>query len=115
VVSSRGGYSILAWDLEGTEVCEWLNSIGVTGVLLKYRVPKRQAREKHAAPLQDAQRALGLVRHRANEFGIDPQRIGILGSPPADISAAASTITEQRTYAATDAADARVVGRTSQC
>jgi acetyl esterase/lipase len=107
VVCPGGGYSILAWDLEGTEVCEWLNSIGVTGVLLKYRVPKRQGREKHAAPLQDAQRTLGLIRHRANEFGIDPQRIGILGfSAGGHLSAAVSTIYEHRTYAATDAADA---------
>jgi hypothetical protein len=59
---------ILAMDLEGTEVCDWLNSIGVTGVLLKYRVSKREGLEKHAAPLQDAQRALGLVREHAKEF-----------------------------------------------
>src|SRR5882762_1710510 len=53
LVCPGGGYHILAMDLEGTEVCAWLNSIGVTGVLLKYRVPKRDGLEKHAAPLQD--------------------------------------------------------------
>src|SRR5687768_17278500 len=56
LVCPGGAYHILALDLEGTEVCEWLNSIGVTGVLLKYRVPRRPDREPHAAPLQDAQR-----------------------------------------------------------
>ncbi|MEO8498695.1 MAG: alpha/beta hydrolase, partial [Planctomycetota bacterium] len=58
LICPGGGYSILAWDLEGTEVAEWLNSIGVTGIVLKYRVPRRQDREKHDGPLQDAQRAM---------------------------------------------------------
>src|SRR5260221_1853027 len=79
LVCPGGGYHILAMDLEGTEVCAWLNSIGVTGVLLKYRVPKRSGLEKHSAPLQDAQRALGVVREHAQEWGIDRQRIGVLG------------------------------------
>src|SRR6476469_6112200 len=79
LVFPGGGYRILALDLEGTEICDWLNSIGVTAVLLKYRVPERSGLEKHIAALQDAQRALGLVRRRAKEFGIDPQRIGTLG------------------------------------
>jgi acetyl esterase/lipase len=57
VVFPGGGYNILAMDLEGVEVCEWLNSIGVTGVLLKYRVPARKDRPRYAAPLEDAQRA----------------------------------------------------------
>jgi acetyl esterase/lipase len=86
VVCPGGAYRILAMDLEGTEVCEWLNSLGLTGVLLKYRVPKREGLEKHTAALQDAQRALGLVRHRATEWGLDPKRIGVLGFPPAAIS-----------------------------
>ena len=67
IVFPGGGYSILALDLEGTEVCEWLNSIGVTGVLLKYRVPPHKGAVRHAAPLQDAQRALRVVRSRAQE------------------------------------------------
>src|SRR5688572_29592895 len=64
VVFPGGGYSILALDLEGTEICEWLNSIGVNALLLKYRVPKRAGLEKHTAALQDAQRAVGIVRLR---------------------------------------------------
>jgi acetyl esterase/lipase len=79
LVFPGGGYSILALDLEGTEVCEWLNSIGVTAVLLKYRVPKRDTNMAYAAPLQDAQRAIGIVRHRAKDWGIDPARIGVVG------------------------------------
>ena len=107
VVAPGGGYSILAWELEGTEVCEWLNSIGVTGVLLKYRVPARPDRARHAAALDDAQRALGLVRHRATEWGIDPKRIGMLGfSAGAHLSAALAAGHATRTYPAVDAADA---------
>ena len=107
VVCPGGGYSILAYDLEGTEVCQWLNSIGVTGVLLKYRVPVRAGRERYAAPLQDAQRAIGMVRSRAKEWGIDPKRIGILGfSAGGHLAAVASTNYGERTYPTVDAADA---------
>lgn len=79
LVCPGGGYNILAYDLEGTEVCEWLNSIGVTGVLLKYRVPRRPGDDKHLLPLADAQRAMRLIRSRATEWKINPQRIGVLG------------------------------------
>jgi acetyl esterase/lipase len=84
-------------------VCDWLNSIGVTGVLLKYRVPKREN-----GPLQDAQRALGLVRHRAKELGVDPQRIGMLGfSAGGNLSAElCANCGEKRAYPAVDDADA---------
>jgi Esterase/lipase len=106
IVAPGGGYSILASELEGTEVCEWLNSIGVTGVLLKYRVPKREERARHEAPLEDAQRAMGLVRSRAKEWGIDPQRIGMLGfSAGAHLTAVASHQHEKRVYERIDAAD----------
>lgn len=106
IVCPGGGYHILAMDLEGTEVVEWLNSIGVTAVLLKYRVPVRQGRPRYEAPLQDAQRALGIVRHHAKEWGIDPQRIGIMGfSAGAHLSAVTSTSYEKRTYEPLDAAD----------
>jgi len=106
VVFPGGGYNILAMDLEGTEVCEWLNSIGINAVLLKYRVPKRVGLEKHTAALQDAQRAVGLVRARAKEFGFDPQRIGVLGfSAGGHLAAALSTSAEQRTYPLGDDAD----------
>lgn len=106
VVCPGGGYSILAMNLEGTEVCQWLNSVGVTGVLLKYRVPARKDRERHAAPLQDAQRAIGMVRHRAKELGVDPTRIGVLGfSAGGHLAAAASTNYAERTYPAVDEAD----------
>jgi acetyl esterase/lipase len=106
LVCPGGGYHILAMDLEGTEVCEWLNGIGVTGVLLKYRVPRRSGLEKHDAALQDAQRALGLLRQRGAEFGIASNRLGILGfSAGAHLAAAASNNYRERTYTAIDAAD----------
>jgi acetyl esterase/lipase len=106
VVFPGGGYSILAMDLEGVEVCEWLNSIGVTGVLLKYRVPARQGRPRGAAPLEDAQRAVGIVRSRARELGLRPDRIGVLGfSAGGHLAAYLSTNHDKRTYAAVDERD----------
>lgn len=106
VVFPGGAYRILAIDLEGTEVCGWLNSIGVTCVLLKYRVPGTGPYPESAAALQDAQRALGIVRSRAAEWHIDPHRIGVLGfSAGAHLAAALSTHFEKRLYDPIDAAD----------
>jgi acetyl esterase/lipase len=103
VVCPGGAYNILAYDLEGSEVCEWLNSIGVTGVLLKYRVPARKDRPRHEAAVQDAHRAISLVRQRATEWGIDPNRVGILGfSAGGHLAAVASN--SNRTYKDEDAA-----------
>ena len=107
MVCPGGGYSILAMDLEGTEVCEWLNSLGITGALLKYRVPKRSGLEKHVPALQDSQRALGLLRHQCKAYGIDPKRIGVLGfSAGAHLAAALSNGYDRRAYQAVDEADA---------
>ena len=106
VVFPGGGYRILAIDLEGTEVCDWLNSAGITCVLLKYRVPDTGPYPKSAAALQDAQRAFGIVRSHATEWHIDPQRIGVLGfSAGAHLAAALSTHFDQRLYDPSDAAD----------
>lgn len=79
IVFPGGGYRILALDLEGTEVCEWLNSIGVTALLVKYRVPQSPDVPRYQAPLADAQRALAMAREHAGEWNIDRQRIGVLG------------------------------------
>ena len=106
IICPGGGYNVLAWNKEGTEVAEWFNSIGVTGVVLKYRVPGRKGLPKYAAALQDAQRALGMVRHRASELGIGPDRIGILGfSAGGHLAAALSNNFESRSYEPIDAAD----------
>ena len=106
VVFPGGGYHILAIDLEGTEVCDWLNSVGVTCVLLKYRVPDSGPYPKSSAALQDAQRALGMVRSHASEWHVDPNRVGVLGfSAGAHLAAALSTHVEQRLYDPVDAAD----------
>jgi acetyl esterase/lipase len=106
LVCPGGAYHILAMDLEGTEVCEWLNSIGVTAGLLKYRVPARQGQPRHAAPLQDAQRALGILRSRANEWGVRTDRIGVLGfSAGGHLAAALSTNSDERNYSRVDEAD----------
>jgi len=106
LVCPGGGYYILALDLEGTEVCQWLNSIGVTAVLLKYRVPRREGREPYAAPLEDAQRAMGILRTHAAEWGIDPGRIGALGfSAGGDLAAVLSAGTGTRSYPRVDEED----------
>jgi acetyl esterase/lipase len=106
LVFPGGGYNILALDLEGTEVCTWLNSIGVTAGLVKYRVPRRTGGLYYAPPLQDAQRAIGLMRQRAAELHVDSKRIGALGfSAGGHLAAALGNNHGQRTYAAVDAAD----------
>jgi acetyl esterase/lipase len=105
VVCPGGGYSILAYDLEGAEVCEWLNSIGVTGILVKYRVPARKDRPRFEAPLQDAQRAISLTRQHAAKWGINPQRIGVLGFSAGGHLAAIASNSPALSYSAIDAAD----------
>jgi acetyl esterase/lipase len=106
VVFPGGGYHILAIDLEGTEVCDWLNSVGVTCLLVKYRVPDSGPYPKSSAALQDAQRALGIVRSHAGEWHIDPNRVGVLGfSAGAHLAAALSTHFEHRLYDPIDATD----------
>jgi acetyl esterase/lipase len=109
IVFPGGGYNILAWDLEGEEVAAWLNSQGVTALVLKYRVPRPADQPKNQpppGPLQDAQRALSLVRSRAREWGIDPQRIGVLGfSAGGHLAASAATRFGKRVYEPIDAVD----------
>lgn len=106
VVFPGGGYRILAIDLEGTEVCDWLNSIEVTCVLVKYRVPDSGPYPKSPAALQDAQRAVGMVRQHAAEWHIDPERVGVLGfSAGGHLSAALSTHFDKRLYDTVDDAD----------
>jgi acetyl esterase/lipase len=112
VVFPGGGYEILAIDLEGSEVCDWLTPKGITCVLLKYRVPApRSAPYWGAYPqspiaLEDAQRTVGLVRYHAAEWHIDPHKIGVLGfSAGGHLAAAMSVHFEQRLYKAMDAAD----------
>jgi acetyl esterase/lipase len=106
VVFPGGGYHILAIDLEGTEVCDWLNSAGIACALLKYRVPDSGPYPKSPAALQDAQRAMGMVRTHAAEWGIDPHRVGVLGfSAGGHLAAALSTHFNKRLYDPVDAAD----------
>jgi len=106
VVCPGGGYYILAMDLEGTEICEWFNSIGVTAVLLKYRVPPLPGKLRYELPLQDAQRALGIVRYNAAKLSIKPDHIGIMGfSAGGHLSALVSNSFKKRAYAYVDAAD----------
>ncbi len=118
VVFPGGGYEILAIDLEGTEVCDWLTSNGITCVLLKYRVPPDGEYPKPAPypksgpypespiALEDAQRTMGLVRLHAAGWHIDPHKVGVLGfSAGGHLVAAISTQYQKRLYPAVDAAD----------
>ncbi len=112
IVFPGGGYQILAMDLEGTEICDWLTSRGITAVLLKYRVPgvdkfpKSGHYPKSKMALEDAQRALSLVRYRAAELKIDPHKIGVIGfSAGGHLVAATSTQFGNRLYKPIDAAD----------
>ena len=99
IVAPGGGFMFLSYAHEGTQVCEWLNSLGVTAVLLKYRTPTRDEKEMFELPVQDAERALGLVRHHAAEWNLDPKRVGLLGfSAGANLAGHAAWDRGDRTY-----------------
>lgn len=106
IVFPGGGYEILAMDLEGTEICDWLNSKGITAVLLKYRVPSKRRHLQSRIALQDGQRAISLVRHNAKKWKINPGKIGVLGfSAGGHLVAATSTTFKTRLYPAVDSID----------
>ena len=101
VVCPGGGYSILAMNLEGTEIAEWLNSIGVTAIILKYRVPNNRQ-----GAFQDVQRAFRVVRQNSKDWNIDPNRVGIIGfSAGGHLSARASNGFDVKSYEPIDKAD----------
>ena len=107
VVLPGGGYNLLAWNKEGTEVAEWLNGLGITAVVVKYRVPRRDPAAPHPWPLQDVQRAMRMTRSRASEWGIDEERIGLMGfSAGGHLALAAGTAdAEALVYPRIDVAD----------
>jgi acetyl esterase/lipase len=109
LICPGGGYWNLYWQLEGEEVATWLNSIGVTGLILKYRVPRQSDEpqlEPARRPLQDAQRAVSLVRSKAKEWGLQPQQIGIVGfSAGGHLAIATATNFEKRSYEPIDEID----------
>lgn len=106
VICPGGGYNILAWPKEGLEIAEWFNSIGVTAAVLKYRVPRRSREQPHTEPLQDAQRAIRLVRKNAGGWGVRPDRIGMLGfSAGGHLTIMAALCADQDTYEHVDDAD----------
>jgi acetyl esterase/lipase len=109
LICPGGGYWNLYWQLEGEEVASWLNSLGVTGIILKYRVPRRPDEPKGEParrPLQDAQRAVSLVRSKAKEWGIAPRQIGMVGfSAGGHLAIATATSFEKRSYEPIDDID----------
>lgn len=101
VVCPGGGYSILAYDLEGTEIAEWLNNIGFTAFVLQYRIP-----QKKEGALQDVQRALRVVKYNAKKWNIDPGKTGVMGfSAGGSLSARASILFNKKTYSPVDKTD----------
>ena len=109
LVCPGGGYHKLGWDVEGVEVAEWLSSIGITGIILKYRCPRRPGeppREPAPRPLHDAQRAVSLVRSQARQWGIEPNKIGMVGfSAGGHLVGATATNFDQRSYEPIDEVD----------
>ena len=101
IICPGGAYGILAYNKEGTEIAAWLNSIGITGIVLKYRVPGNQD-----GAFQDIQRAMRLVRHNAADWNISPNRIGVMGfSAGGHLSARLSTNADKSTYPKLDGVD----------
>lgn len=101
IVCPGGGYKILAYDLEGTEIAAWLNKNGLTAFVLQYRVP-----DKRQSALQDVQRALRIVRKGASQWGLNPDKIGVMGfSAGGSLTARAATLFNERTYSPADVAD----------
>lgn len=109
LICPGGGYWNLYWELEGEEIAAWANSLGMTGIILKYRVPRRPDEPKTEParrPLQDSQRAVRLIRGKASEWGIDPNRIGITGfSAGGHLAISTATSFEQRSYEPVDDLD----------
>jgi len=106
IICPGGGHQILAYDHEGTECAEFFAARGVTGIVLKYRVPFRNPDKRWEAAVQDAQRAISLVRSRADEWKINPQRIGILGfSAGGETAGLAAILHAKRQYEAVDKID----------
>jgi acetyl esterase/lipase len=107
IVYPGGGFNVLAMDIEGTEVCDWLTSNGISCVLLKYRVPCAHVGAYRECPQahQDAQRAMSIVRSRAGEWHLDPRKIGVMGFSAGAHMAIMSSTRFDRQYAAVDSAD----------
>jgi acetyl esterase/lipase len=107
MIAPGGGFTILAYDKEGTEVAEWANSIGMTAIVLKYRIPGNvHNQDKPWLPAaQDGQRAMSLLRSRSDELGIDPDRLGIMGFSAGGAPVMYTALTSERLYASVDSHD----------
>ncbi|MEM9412558.1 MAG: alpha/beta hydrolase [Planctomycetota bacterium] len=104
VICPGGGFHILAWDLEGTEIASWLNSIGVNAFILKYRVPTAKLASPSLAPMHDLHRSIALVRSNAAKWSLDPDRIGALGFSAGGCVVAAASFSKS-SYEAIDDVD----------
>ncbi len=106
IVCPGGAYNKLAWNKEGTEIAEWLNSLGVQAFVLKYRVPRRSKESPHVSPLQDLKRAIRIVRSNAKQWNTDPSRLGVMGfSAGGHLSAMSASLADEQSYEAVDEVD----------
>ena len=105
VICPGGGFSILAWDLEGTEVAQWLNTLGIAGIVLKYRVPTRDHDPRWLLVAQDTQRTISLVRQHAKEWGLDAQKVAALGFSAGGMAVVKTSLAAKRYYDPMDKAD----------
>jgi acetyl esterase/lipase len=106
VICPGGGHRILAYDLEGVEIAQWLNGLGITGIVLKYRVPFRDESDKSRAAVQDAQRAIRIVRNRSAELGVAPDKIGMMGfSAGGEVAAKTCLLHSNSYYTPVDSVD----------
>lgn len=105
VICPGGGFHILAWDLEGTEVAEWLNGVGVAAIVLKYRVPTASLDPRWLASVQDTQRTVSLVRRHAKAWGLDEDKVAVLGFSAGGAAAFKTSVAKKRYYETVDEAD----------
>ncbi len=105
VICPGGGFSILAWDLEGTEVAQWLNTLGIAGIVLKYRVPTRDHDPRWLPVAQDTQRTISLVRQHAKEWGLDADKVAALGFSAGGMAVVKTSLAAKRYYDPMDQAD----------
>jgi acetyl esterase/lipase len=104
IIAPGGAYQFLSWDIEGENIAKWCNDVGVTGIILKYRVPRRK--DNTQAAFQDGQRAVSLTRAKAAEWGVNPKRIGMIGfSAGAGVTGFVLLNSDKRSYEAVDDAD----------
>lgn len=106
LICPGGAYSYLTYDIEGVDIAKWLNSIGITAFILKYRLPGEGHTNSKDVPLQDAQRALRIIRYNADDWNLNKNNIGVIGfSAGGHLASSLGTSLDRKTYAPIDVLD----------